>query len=779
MSPRGLTRWVNRLVDRPGRTDLHRYDKVVAKAATLEDEFRALSDDDLTATAIRLRDNAPSKFGADDLARVCALGREAARRALDQRAFDVQLLGAAGLLSGHMIEMDTGEGKTLTGAIAAAGFALQGRRVHVVSVNDYLARRDAEWMQKVYELLGVTVGWVDQHSDRQQRKDAYACDVTYASVNEVGFDVLRDRLRTDPDDIVLPEPDVVLVDEADSVLIDEATVPLVLAGSVEEDVTDHAVVDIVRRLELDKHYEVDPEARNVSLTDAGVDELERWLGVDLYSGADSDLLNQVNLALQAKALLRRDVDYVVRGDKVELVSAARGRIARLQRWPDGLQAAVEAKEGLASSPTGRILDSIVVQALIVRYSTVCGMSGTAVRVADQLAEFYKVETGRIPTNVPCIREDEIERLYSTVPQRDTALIEFVRTVHDTWRPVLVGTQSVAESELLADRLKDAGVPAVVLNAKNDADEATLIARAGERGRVTVSTQIAGRGTDIRLGNGTDGDQERVAELGGLCVVASGRYHTGRLDDQLRGRAGRQGDPGSSVLFTSLGDDLVAQNLPAVKKPAPADAEGRVLDRRGQEIVEHAQRIAEGVHLEMHRNAWRYHKLLDVQRNIVLEHRDTVLHGNAGLERLREQAPDLHTDVEEDVVEAAARQIVLFHLDECWSEYLAYMADVREGIHLRALGRQTPIDEFHRIAVDEFSGLLTDTYQRSAETFESATITSDGVDLGSLGLQRPTSTWTYLVTDHLHGVPEQNLAGYVGGRLRTSGIMSALRRESSS
>jgi preprotein translocase subunit SecA len=759
---------------------MQRYLGVVAAAGTREQAMNECSLEELTVAAQRLRAGSDGLFGAEELAEACALGREVARRTLGERPFDVQLLGTVGLLTGHVVEMATGEGKTLSGAMAAAVFAMQGRQVQVVSVNDYLARRDAEWMRELYGVLGVSVSWVDQHSTWQQRRVAYAGDVVYVSVSEVGFDVLRDRLRTDPADLLLPPADVVIVDEADSVLIDEATVPLVLAGAADRDAGDPAAAEVVRGLDAGVHFEVDVDERNVHLTDAGLDYVERRLGeVDLYTEEHADLLTQVNLALHAHALLRRDVDYLVRDAKVELINLARGRVARLQRWPDGLQAAVEAKEGLAASPTGEVLDSIIVQALIGRYQTVCGMSGTAVAVSDQLAEFYKIKSGRIATNLPGIRDNQPDRLYATVEQKQTALVEYVRSAHASGRPILLGTLSVAESERLADELSRVGVDGVVLNAKNDAQEAAIIARAGERGRATISTQMAGRGTDIRLGAANGGvDRDRVAALGGLCVVGSGRYHTRRLDDQLRGRAGRQGDPGTALLFTSLRDDLVVHHVPNAKQPELVDPDGRVHDGHAQQTVEHAQRVAEGAHLEIHRNTWRYHQLIDIQRTTVLEHRDQVLHGDLAARRLQQLCAqryhELRSTVSDDVLGAAGRLIALYHLDRCWTEHLAFLADVREGIHLRALGRETPIDEFHRIAIAEFSQFFIRGYQRCADTFAQASITAGGVDLESLGLKRPTSTWTYMITDNPFGTPEERFLKFVGTIIRDSAIKIGVR-----
>jgi preprotein translocase subunit SecA len=711
---RGLRAAVRRFLQRPGTADLRREQRLVAGAAAREEALR--SDTAFAEAVAALR--AKARF---DPTEFCAVGREAARRALDQRAFDVQLLGTLGLLKGHVVEMATGEGKTLAGALAAAGYAMQGRRVHVVSVNDYLARRDAEWMGPLFAELGVSVGWVDQWSEAEARRAAYAADVTYVSVSEAGFDVLRDRLRTDPADVLLPAPDVVIVDEADSVLIDEARVPLVLAGAAAAGAHDPAITDMVRRLRAGVHYEIDGDGRNVHLTEAGLQRVERRLGdIDLYTADHAHRLTEVHVALHAHALLHRDVDYLVRDGKVELIDDAKGRVAHLQRWPDGLQAAVEAKEGLSASDTGEVLDSMVVQALIGRYKHVCGMSGTAVAVGEQLHEFYRLEVGAVPTNAPCVRTDEPDRIFADTPEKEAALVAYVAEMHATGRPVLLGTLDVAESERLATALKEVDVDAAVLNARNDADEAAIIARAGERGRVTISTQMAGRGTDIRLDDG-------VAELGGLCVVGSGRYHTRRLDDQLRGRAGRQGDPGSSVFFTSLHDELVARNAP--DSGTPAD------DAAGRAIVDHAQRVAEGAHLETQRTTWRYSRIVEDQRSVVLQHRNLVLRGDRAVHHLTERG-------REPVDAEAARQVVLFHLDRGWSDHLAFLADVREGIHLRALARESPLDEFQKIAVQAFDTFFPEVYDRAADSLD------DGVDHPSL--QRPTSTWTYLVTDNPFG-----------------------------
>ncbi|MEU5693359.1 accessory Sec system translocase SecA2 [Actinosynnema sp. NPDC020468] len=741
---------LRRFAQKPGSADLTPYRRLLTEVNERAERIGALTDEELTEAAARLREK--SDFGREQLVEVCALGREAADRALGLRPFDVQVLGALGLLEGHVVEMATGEGKTLSGAIAAAGFALRGDRVHVVSVNDYLAQRDADWMGPLYKLLGVSVGWIDQSSKPEERRAAYEAEVTYASVSEIGFDVLRDRLAVDEADRIVPKPAVALVDEADSVLVDEARVPLVLAGSTAGPAADPALAALVKRLRRDLHFEVDDEERNVYLTGAGGELVERELGgIDLYSDEHvSTTLSKVNVALHAQVLLHRDVDYIVRDGKVHLINDTRGRIANLQRWPDGLQAAVEAKESVQTTDAGEVLDSVTVQALLSRYPTVCGMTGTAVAVAEQLRDFYSLEVLVIPANVECVREDEEARLYTTLELKEAAVVEEIKEIHETGRPILVGTLDVAESERLSRKLAEAGLTCVVLNAKNDAEEAAIIADAGSFERITVSTQMAGRGTDIRLGGHESTDRERIAELGGLYVIGTGRHSSSRLDDQLRGRAGRQGDPGGSVFFSSLQDDLVAQYVPDHEEPAEVEDDGRVVDLGTLHTVEHAQRVAEGVQLEIHRNTWRYNKLIEHQRQLLLEYRDKLLTTELAWEELSTRKPERAeelAEVDHEVLVKAARLIGLHHLDQRWSDHLTFLTDLREGIHLRALARQNPLDEFHREAIPQYHRIAPDAWDEAEETFVKAKIDADGAHLAEAGVQRPNTTWTYLVNDN--------------------------------
>ena len=748
----GLRSRVRRFLQKPGSASLAGYEALLPGIAARETELRDLDDAALTAAAA----------GATDDAGICAVGREAARRALGERPFDVQLLGTLALLSGQVAEMATGEGKTLSGALAAAGYVRRGHRVQVMSVNDYLARRDAEWMGPVYGLLGVSVGWVTQASTTQERRQAYAADVCYGSASEIGFDVLRDRLATSVADLVTTEPDVILIDEADSVLVDEALVPLVLAGSAGAADSGREMAEIAGRLLPRLHYEVDDERRNVFLTDAGTRVAEQALGgINLYAEQNLDTLTQLNVALHARALLQRDVDYIVRDDRIQLISASRGRVARRQRWPDGLHAAVEAKEGLLASESGQILDSITIQALVRRFPLACGMTGTAVAVGEQLREFYGLEIAVIAPNLPCIREDEPDRLYRTVTDKEDAVVRQVAETHATGRPVLIGTLDVAESERLAEQMSQAGLSCVVLNAKNDAHEAAIVAEAGALEAITVSTQMAGRGTDIRLG-GTAGDRDEVAGLGGLLVIGMGRHASSRLDDQLRGRSGRQGDPGGSVFLLSMEDELITTCVPDAAPVTYAEPDGRVTDPKAYWTVGHAQRVAEGVHLQVHRDTWRYNTLLEDQRRSVLEHRDELLHTDTALRTLEESFPEraaeLRESVPEEVLAEAARQISLAQLDQAWAEYLAKVADLREGIHLRALGHGpnpfggslNPAQEYNREMTQLFSQFLSDVTALTGHAFQTVTITADGADLKAGGLARPSATWTYVVQDNPFG-----------------------------
>jgi preprotein translocase subunit SecA len=788
---------LGRVLGRPGAVSFRKHAAVVTAAAALEDDLRHSTDAQLRFEARRYT-----------AAAFLAVAREVADRTVRLRPVDEQLLAAAALMAGNTVEMDTGEGKTLAGAIAAAGLALQGRQVHVLAVNDYLAARDAEWMGPLFELLGLEVAALGQTSTRDQRREAYRADVVYVPVAEVGFDLLRDRFVVSAAEAVHPVFDAAIVDEADAVMIDEATVPLVLAGESADAAASMArATELVRGLRSGEHFEIDDDRATVTLTDAGLDGLEARLdGLNLYGDDGVGLLTQLNLALHAQELVHRDVDYLVDDGEIRLIDAGRGRVALRRRWPDGLHAAVEAKEGLTVSSAGVVLDTITIHDLLTRYASLAGMSGTVVAVADDLLEFYRLPTGRIERHVPSVRIDEPEQILLTQTEKRAAVVAAVQGLHATGRPVLVGTQSVAESDALAAALERVGVASMVLNARNDADEARIVAGAGALGAVTISTQMSGRGTDIRLGGPEDtagagvaataaaidaadtaaadcaraattaiaaiaavdavdagadtagaarSAHDRVAALGGLAVVSTGRYPSGRLDAQLRGRAGRQGDPGGSLSFASLDDDLVRTSAPAHLLTAIERDGAELPPARRAAILRDSQAIAEGLRLDRHRSTWGYNRVVVRQRATVLEVRDRLLGESA------EAGPDAAEDAPgapgaqaalEVRMREAAHQIELFHLDDEWQAHLALLSELRDGIHLRALAGLVPVDEFSRIAREEFDGFFDRVATRTAA--DVAALTPDALDggLAALGIVRPSATWTYMMTDNPLGTP---------------------------
>ena len=713
---------------------------LVARAAELESQVQALSDVDLADF---------TRQHATDAPELLAALREVSQRTLSMRPFDVQLQGALALMEGDVVQMATGEGKTLSGALAAAGFALRGHRVHSVTVNDYLAGRDAQWMQPLFGFLGLSVAAISPQDGPGERRKAYAADIVYAAVNELGFDVLRDRCAPTIADRVQSPADVAIIDEADSVLVDEALVPLVLAGNEPGTAPTGQITDVVRRLQLGDDYTVDEGRRNVFLTDTGAARVERLLGIGSLYDAEhvGTTLVQVNVALHAHELLQRDVDYIVRDGKVQLIDASKGRVAELQ-----------VSEG------GRILDSMTIQQLVGRYDITCGMTGTATSAGDQFREFYGLHVSVIEPNVPCIRDDEPDRIYATTDDAFAALVDEVVELNGTGRPILVGTRDVAESERLADALVLRGIESSVLNAKNDELEAQVIANAGDIGRVTVSTQMAGRGTDIRLGGADESNRDAVVERGGLCVIGLGKHRTDRLDNQLRGRAGRQGDPGSSVFFVSLDDPVISEGAAGETLSVLPEDDGRVRDKRAYQFIDRAQRVTEATMLSIHATTWKYNKLIGDQREILDERREKLLTTNAAWEELSKlasaRAKEVESVVGRDVAEDAAREIMLSHLDRGWSDHLADLDDLRESIHLRALAKESPIDEFHRAAIGAFKSLVNNAVTESVQTFQEVEIDSEGAHLEDTGLARPSSTWTYMVNDN----PLSNGGGSVVGSI---------------
>lgn len=735
---------LRRVLALPGSMSFRRFDAQVDQAMELSKLLVALGDGELRAAA------APEPRERSISAPALAAIAEASRRVLGLSPHREQLVGACALISGHAVEMDTGEGKTLVGAIASAYLALTGRKIHVISINDYLAERDADWMRPLYDALDVSVGPVTSAMPADARRLAYRRQVVYASISEIGYDVLRDRFITRPDERVAPAFDVAIVDEADAVMIDEAMSPLVLAG--EDDSWDSDILratDVVADLISERDYTIDEDGATVSFTESGLDVVEDRLGgIDLYSGMNTRWLTLVNLALHARVLVHRDVDYILRDGSIKLVSASRGRVAALQRWPDGLHAAVEAKEGLTVSGQGVILDTLTIQDLLLRYEALAGMSGTVLDVSEELMEFYRLASGRVEPHKPSIRSDAADVVFHTRSEMRAAVLREIQKLHLSGQPILVGTQSVAESEELGQALDQVGLEVRVLNAKNDAREASVIARAGELDAITISTQMSGRGTDIVLG-GTDGaDRDRVVAIGGLAVLAVGHYPSRRLDAQLRGRSGRQGDPGMSATFSSLEDELVAVNAPDMLRTADSRQRQRFTLRQRRALVASAQRIAEGGRLDRHRSTWALNRAIARQREFVLDVRERVLRAGAPLDELRALAPEavlsLGKNLPRDRVAELLREVLLLVMDDHWSSHLAFLQEIRDGIHLRVLAGEDPTDAFHMIALEEFDGWMARVYQAVISEIEKFGL-SDGHSQSEL--RRPSATWTYMLSDN--------------------------------
>jgi len=753
-------RLLDRLRGRPVDYDLLSERRVLSEVGALEPTLQGLDDTDLHGKAVSLRRRVEGGEALDAVApEAFALVREAARRRLGQRPFDEQVLAGLAMHRGRVAELATGEGKTLAAVAPAFLNALAGRGMHVLTFNDYLARRDAEWMGPVYRLLGATAGSVQEGMAAGERRRAYRADVTYATAREAGFDFLRDGLVLQAEERVLRPFHFALVDEADSILIDEARVPLVIAGESGESAPGpERVAALVRTLRPGTDFDTDEYGHNIALTEEGTTRMEALLrSGPLFSTENVALHARVRNALHALHFLERDVDYIVRGGKIELVDDFTGRVAERRRWPDGLQAALEAKEGLHPQPEGRILGSITLQHFLRLYPRLAGMTATAEPAAEELFDFYGLRVAVVPTHRPMVRSDEPDVVFTHKGAKREALIAEIARAHAAGQPVLVGTASVAESEELAAGLRAAGMDCEVLNAKNDEHEARVVAGAGAPGAVTISTNMAGRGTDIRLGGSDEQERDAVVALGGLYVIGTNRHESRRIDSQLRGRAGRQGDPGLSRLFVSLEDNLVrrygVERLVTARRLPPMQA-GPVGSPLVAVEIARAQRIVEAESLEIRRTLFAYSDAVEVQRQATDEWRREALEGGGsddGLvarcaERIRERHPGLAAGDRE----AAARRVVVLTIDRCWSDHLGHVAEVRDDSHLLAFGGKIPLAQFQQEVARAFP-IFEDRVEDEALSAADSLVVRDGVvDWGGSGLLGPSATWTYLVSDNPFG-----------------------------
>ena len=735
--------------------EIKRMQQTVDKINAMEPDLQNLTDSSLAAHTDKFKDRLAAGETLDDiLPEAFAVCREASRRVLGMRHFDVQLIGGMCLHEGKIAEMKTGEGKTLVATLPVYLNALVGKGVHMVTVNEYLARRDSEWMGHLYKFLGLSVGLIEHDLDFPARKYAYSCDVTFGTNNEYGFDYLRDNMVISPEQMVQRELHFAIVDEVDSILIDEARTPLIISGPGAKSTEVYGrMAQAVATLREGEDYTVDEKQKTVAPSDESVHKVEQILGVkNLYAPENIEYSHCFNAALRAKAIMHRDRDYVVRDGEVIIVDEFTGRLMFGRRYSDGLHQAIEAKEGVKIQRESQTLATITFQNYFRMYGKLSGMTGTAKTEEDEFLKIYKLPVVVVPTNKPVIRTDEPDLIYKTKRAKYNAVANAVDELHATGRPILIGTTSITQSEELSGLLKKRKVPHNVLNAKYHEQEAEIIKDAGQLGAVTIATNMAGRGTDIILGEG-------VADLGGLAIIGTERHESRRIDNQLRGRAGRQGDPGSSRFYLSLEDDLM--------RLFAADRIAKVMDTLGMEedepiehsivtsSIEHAQKKVEARNFDMRKNVLEYDDVMNQQREVIYAQRRKVLKGEDlresimymikeiiksemnqyaneklypeewTLDGLIEDAEGIYApkgSLKKEELEAMSRDelgealvkiaednyaareaeftpgvmrelekvIMLRVVDNKWMEHLDHMDMLRQGINLRAYGQRNPL-----------------------------------------------------------------------------------------
>ncbi|MCG8641256.1 MAG: preprotein translocase subunit SecA [Desulfobacterales bacterium] len=749
---------------------LKKLQPIVDEINQLESRMQALPDEQISQQTAEFKDRLSNGETLDDLLpEAFALVRETAVRTLGLRHYDVQLVGGIALHRGNIAEMKTGEGKTLMSTLPAYLNALSGKGVHIVTVNDYLAQRDADWMAKIYNFLGLSVGAIVSGITDEERKAAYNSDITYGTNNEFGFDYLRDNMKFDRESLVQRDLNFAIVDEVDSILIDEARTPLIISGPTEKSTHFYTQVNIIiPSFKKDVDYTIDEESKSVSLTEDGIAKGEKLLKVDnLYDPANIEILHHLNQALKAHTLFKKDTDYIVKNNQVVIVDEFTGRLMAGRRYSEGLHQALEAKEGVKIENENQTLASITFQNYFRMYDKLSGMTGTAETEAPEFKKIYGLDVLVIPTHQEMIREDFPDLIYKTQKEKYEAAIKEIIKLHKKGQPVLVGTISIDVSEDMSRQLKKRGIKHTVLNAKHHKAEAEIVANAGQKGSVTISTNMAGRGTDIVLGDG-------VKELGGLHILGTSRHESRRIDNQLRGRSGRQGDPGSSRFYLSLEDDLL--------RIFGGDRIHAVMDRLGIEegehiehsfiskAIENAQSKVEGHNFEIRKHLLEYDDVMNQQREVIYEQRrKTLMQGDLkdsvmemiedkaygivdeyavektpvadwdleGLENrvkqvfnfkpeldpkiigennadhlanaVFESAKQVYSQKEATMGEPVAREIerhiILQTVDTRWKEHLLSMDHLKEGIGLRGYAQQDPLRIYRKEGFEMFQGLM--------------------------------------------------------------------------
>lgn len=719
--------------------ELKRIQPIVQRINDLEPSVKKLSDHDLKSKTAEFRERLSRGETLDSLLpEAFAVAREASWRVLKMRHFDVQLIGGTVLHEGKIAEMRTGEGKTLVATLAAYLNALSGEGVHVVTVNDYLARRDSEWMGRLYGFLGLSVGCILHHLSDSERKVAYSADITYGTNNEFGFDYLRDNMKFSLDDYVQRKQHYAIIDEVDSILVDEARTPLIISGPAEESTDKYYTIDkVIPRLKKEADYTIDEKARSVVLTEEGVDKVEKALGViNLYEPHNIETLHHVNQALKAHTLFKLDVDYVVKDGEVLIVDEFTGRLMPGRRYSDGLHQALEAKEGVKIENENQTLASITFQNYFRMYGKLAGMTGTAETEATEFQNIYKLDVIVIPTNRPMVRNDYSDVIYKTEKEKFRAVIKDIKELHEKGQPVLVGTISIENSEKLSSLLKREGVRHHVLNAKQHEKEAEIVAQAGRQGAVTISTNMAGRGTDILLGGNAEflaaanagkdtttedygkalvefqeqcsRERESVIAAGGLHILGTERHESRRIDNQLRGRAGRQGDPGSSRFYLALEDDLLrifgSERISGIMDRLGMEEDEPIEHRLVSKAIETAQKRVESHNYDIRKHILEYDDVMNQQRKVIYEQRRKVLSG----EGLNEDIQEMIQELIDGIVDSNTSEA---YSEEWEWEGLKDSMFKQFSIHYEPVNKENSTKEALR---EEINNLVNDAYKKKEE-----------------------------------------------------------------
>lgn len=765
---------------------LNRIQKTVDQIEALEEKYEAYSDTELKAMTEEFKERYKNGESLDDmLVEAYAVVREAAKRALDMRPFTVQLIGATVLHEGNIAEMKTGEGKTLSSTMPAYLNAISGKGVHIITVNEYLADRDANEMGKLFEFLGLTVGLNISGMTKEEKKAAYECDITYGTNNEFGFDYLRDNMVLYKEQMVQRKLNYAIIDEVDSILIDEARTPLIISGSAQKSVNLYQQANsFVTTLNKETDYTYDEKTKGVQLTEEGINKAEKYFGIEnLFDLNNVSLTHHINQALKAHVSMHRDTDYVIEDGEVVIVDQFTGRLMKGRRYSDGLHQAIEAKERLQIQNESMTLASITFQNYFRMYNKLAGMTGTAKTEEEEFRNIYNMDVIAIPTNKEVIRDDRADMIYKTMDGKFRAVVEEIKERHKTGQPVLVGTVAVETSEHISNLLKKAKVKHDVLNAKNHYREAEIIENAGQKGAVTIATNMAGRGTDIKLGEG-------VRELGGLAVIGTERHESRRIDNQLRGRSGRQGDPGMSQFYLSMEDELMrrfgSDNLKNMMERLGMDDSQPIESKMVSRAVESAQKRVEGNNFDARKTVLSYDDVLREQREIIYKQRlevidsdDTVreiieqmiestvdrvisshtqdedeesldykaiveyAHGNLleaediSVEDIQGKDPSeikellmeliqkRYDEKEEELTPEQMREfekvILLRTVDTKWMDHIDQMDQLRQGIHLRAYGQNDPLREYQLEGFNMFEAMIESIEEETAKYIMKAQI----------------------------------------------------------